>query len=45
MLHAVAQGEGWPVVFVLEIRAAMEKKAAEFRSHGGEIYLPKPAAE
>jgi phosphomethylpyrimidine synthase len=28
-----------------EIRAAMEKKAAEFRSHGSEIYLPKNAAE
>jgi phosphomethylpyrimidine synthase len=28
-----------------EIRAAMEKKAEEFRSHGGEIYLPKDAAE
>ena len=28
-----------------EIRAAMAKKAAEFRDHGGEIYLPKPAAE
>ncbi len=28
-----------------EIRAAMEKKAAEFRLHGGEIYLPKDAAE
>jgi phosphomethylpyrimidine synthase len=28
-----------------EIRAAMEKKAAEFRDHGGEIYLPKDAAE
>ena len=28
-----------------EIRAAMEKKAEEFRAHGGEIYLPKDAAE
>jgi phosphomethylpyrimidine synthase len=28
-----------------EIRAAMEKKAAEFRSGGGEIYVHKPAAE
>jgi phosphomethylpyrimidine synthase len=28
-----------------EIRAAMEKKATEFRDHGGEIYLPKTAAE
>jgi len=28
-----------------EIRAAMEKKAEEFREHGGEIYLPKDAAE
>ncbi|MGA7676641.1 MAG: phosphomethylpyrimidine synthase ThiC [Rhizomicrobium sp.] len=28
-----------------EIRAAMAKKAEEFRSHGGEIYLPKDAAE
>ena len=28
-----------------DIRAAMEKKAAEFRDLGGEIYLPKPAAE
>src|SRR5215472_5782181 len=28
-----------------EIRAAMEKKAAEFRAHGSEIYLPKDAAE
>ena len=28
-----------------EIRAAMAKKAAEFRDHGGEIYLPKTAAE
>ncbi|HUO97758.1 MAG TPA: phosphomethylpyrimidine synthase ThiC [Rhizomicrobium sp.] len=28
-----------------EIRAAMEKKAQEFRDHGGEIYLPKDAAE
>jgi hypothetical protein len=24
-----------------EIRAAMAKKAEEFREHGGEIYLPK----
>jgi hypothetical protein len=24
-----------------EIRAAMAKKAAEFREYGGEIYLPK----
>ncbi len=29
----------------VEIRAAMEKKSAEFRAHGGEIYLPKDAAE
>jgi phosphomethylpyrimidine synthase len=28
-----------------EIRAAMAKKAEEFREHGGEIYLPKDAAE
>ncbi|HYM18244.1 MAG TPA: phosphomethylpyrimidine synthase ThiC [Micropepsaceae bacterium] len=28
-----------------EIRAAMAKKAAEFRGHGSEIYLPKTAAE
>jgi len=28
-----------------EIRAAMAKKAEEFRDHGGEIYLPKTAAE
>ena len=28
-----------------EIRAAMAKKAEEFRDHGGEIYLPKDAAE
>jgi len=28
-----------------EIRAAMAKKAEEFREHGGEIYLPKSAAE
>jgi len=28
-----------------EIRAAMEKKSREFREHGGEIYLPKDAAE
>src|SRR5690242_9322625 len=28
-----------------EIRAAMAKKAAEFREHGSEIYLPKDAAE
>jgi phosphomethylpyrimidine synthase len=28
-----------------EIRAAMAKKAAEFREHGGEIYVPKAAAE
>ena len=28
-----------------EIRAAMEKKAAEFREHGSEIYWHKPAAE
>jgi phosphomethylpyrimidine synthase len=28
-----------------EIRAAMAKKAAEFREHGSEIYLPKTAAE
>ncbi|HVZ67903.1 MAG TPA: phosphomethylpyrimidine synthase ThiC [Rhizomicrobium sp.] len=28
-----------------EIRAAMAKKAEEFREHGGEIYLPKNAAE
>jgi hypothetical protein len=28
-----------------EIRAAMERKAAEFRAHGSEIYLPKVAAE
>jgi phosphomethylpyrimidine synthase len=28
-----------------EIRAAMEEKAKEFRDHGGEIYLPKDAAE
>ncbi len=28
-----------------EIRAAMAKKAEEFRESGGEIYVPKPAAE
>jgi phosphomethylpyrimidine synthase len=28
-----------------EIRAAMAKKAEEFREHGGEIYLPKDVAE
>jgi phosphomethylpyrimidine synthase len=28
-----------------EIRAAMEKKAVEFREHGSEIYLPRDAAE
>ncbi len=28
-----------------EIRAAMERKAAEFREHGSEIYLPRDAAE
>src|SRR5246127_3046123 len=28
-----------------EIRAAMAKKAEEFREHGGEIYLQQPAAE
>jgi phosphomethylpyrimidine synthase len=28
-----------------EIRAAMAKKAEEFKEHGGEIYLPKDAAE
>ncbi len=28
-----------------EIRAAMAKKAEEFKDHGGEIYLPKDAAE
>ncbi len=28
-----------------EIRAAMDKKAEEFKDHGGEIYLPKDAAE
>ena len=28
-----------------EIRAAMEKKSAEFKQHGGEIYLQQPAAE
>ena len=28
-----------------EIRAAMAKKAEEFRQHGGEIYLPQDAAE
>ena len=28
-----------------EIRAAMAEKAEEFRDHGGEIYLPKDAAE
>ena len=28
-----------------EIRAAMAKKAEEFRDHGGEIYLPKTAAK
>jgi len=28
-----------------EIRAAMEKKADEFRQHGSEIYVPKTAAE
>src|SRR6185295_15052264 len=28
-----------------EIRAAMAKKAAEFREHGSEIYVPKTAAE
>jgi phosphomethylpyrimidine synthase len=28
-----------------EIRAAMAKKAEEFRDHGGEIYVHKPAAE
>jgi phosphomethylpyrimidine synthase len=26
-----------------EIRAALDKKAAEFRQHGSEIYLPKDA--
>jgi hypothetical protein len=31
--------------FTAEIRAAMEKTAEEFRAHGGEIYLPKDAAE
>ncbi len=28
-----------------EIRAAMAKKAAEFKQGGGEIYVHKPAAE
>ncbi len=28
-----------------EIRAAMAKKAAEFREHGSEIYVPRTAAE
>ena len=28
-----------------EIRAAMAKKADEFKQSGGEIYLQKPAAE
>ncbi|MDE2075116.1 MAG: phosphomethylpyrimidine synthase ThiC [Alphaproteobacteria bacterium] len=28
-----------------EIRAAMARKAEEFKDHGGEIYLPKDAAE
>jgi phosphomethylpyrimidine synthase len=28
-----------------EIRAAMAEKSKEFRNHGGEIYLPKDAAE
>jgi hypothetical protein len=28
-----------------EIRAAMAKKAEEFKQGGGEIYLHKPAAE
>ena len=28
-----------------EIRAAMEKKSREFKEHGGEIYIHKPAAE
>jgi phosphomethylpyrimidine synthase len=28
-----------------EIRAAMAKKAEEFREGGGEIYVPKTAAE
>ena len=28
-----------------EIRAAMAKKAEEFRHGGGEIYVHKPAAE
>jgi phosphomethylpyrimidine synthase len=28
-----------------EIRAAMAKKSEEFKQHGGEIYLPKDAAE
>jgi hypothetical protein len=28
-----------------EIRAAMAKKAAEFREQGSEIYVPKTAAE
>jgi phosphomethylpyrimidine synthase len=28
-----------------EIRAAMAKKAEEFKQSGGEIYLHKPAAE
>ncbi|MBI3676099.1 MAG: phosphomethylpyrimidine synthase ThiC [Proteobacteria bacterium] len=28
-----------------EIRSAMEKKSAEFRSGGGELYVHKPAAE
>ena len=29
----------------VEIRAAMAKKSEEFKQHGGEIYLPKDAAE
>jgi phosphomethylpyrimidine synthase len=28
-----------------EIRTAMERKAAEFREHGSELYLPRDAAE
>ena len=40
----VARGQN-DTLSTAEIRAAMEKKAEEFRDHGGEIYLPKSAAE
>jgi hypothetical protein len=33
------------VPFVINEEMAMEKKAAEFRAHGSEIYLPRDAAE